>query len=402
MSNYQIIKSSGLFEDTQTKKAKRLWRNYVVKVSEGVYATQSEYWSDNGETESSHIWSEPKICKPKNVGRSNETTSILQAHMEWGSDCRKKADKGYKDTSGEFELGEAYLKNYVFPTKAEKYLEHKDDVVFPVFVQPKLDGFRCMTDGTDFWTSDARSYLPEVVAHIKRILQPVLRDGMLLDGELMMPPNKGYKFEDIQSYAKKYDPQHGPNMEFHVFDCYYRDKPDYPFYARTTEVHNLMQWFTLNDPNDPRIICVQTTQAHSHEDILEKQVEFTIQGYEGTMIRKGDSPYRPKVRTTNILKLKDFMDAEFEIIDVVEGEGKETGQGIFVCKTLDGKTFPARPRGVTERRREYFQNPQNYIGKWLTVRFQNWTDDKYPRFPVGIPGEMLEGIKVREPLEGVH
>ena len=40
--------------------------------------------------------------------------------------------------------------------------------------------------------------------------------------------------------------------------------------------------------------------------------------------------------------------------------------------------------GTREQRKEMFENGKNYIGKLLTVRFQEWSKDKIPRFPVGV------------------
>ena len=54
------------------------------------------------------------------------------------------------------------------------------------------------------------------------------------------------------------------------------------------------------------------------------------------------------------------------------------------CKTPEGLTFRARPRGTREARTEQYQNGNDYIGKQLTVRYQELTDDGVPRFPVGI------------------
>jgi DNA ligase-1 len=43
-----------------------------------------------------------------------------------------------------------------------------------------------------------------------------------------------------------------------------------------------------------------------------------------------------------------------------------------------------RPRGTREKRAEWWENREQYIGSKLTVRFQNLTADGIPRFPVGI------------------
>jgi DNA ligase-1 len=56
---------------------------------------------------------------------------------------------------------------------------------------------------------------------------------------------------------------------------------------------------------------------------------------------------------------------------------------IWDCKTKNGDTFAVRPRGTREIKRELFKNGDKYIGKELTVIFQEYTEYGIPRFPVG-------------------
>ena len=57
---------------------------------------------------------------------------------------------------------------------------------------------------------------------------------------------------------------------------------------------------------------------------------------------------------------------------------------MFVCKTSDGSKFNVRCKGTDESRREQWKNRKSYVGQMLTVRFQNYSDDGIPVFPVGI------------------
>ena len=72
------------------------------------------------------------------------------------------------------------------------------------------------------------------------------------------------------------------------------------------------------------------------------------------------------------------------MVDYKEGEGQEAGCVIWVCKTDEGKVFHCRPRGTREDRALQFQHGADFVGKKLTVRYQELTDTKLPRFPVGI------------------
>ena len=73
-----------------------------------------------------------------------------------------------------------------------------------------------------------------------------------------------------------------------------------------------------------------------------------------------------------------------EVVGVEQGVGLEDGCVIWVCQTKEGKTFHCRPRGTREDRQQLFENGKDYVGKMLTVRYQENTDEGLPRFPVGI------------------
>jgi DNA ligase-1 len=66
------------------------------------------------------------------------------------------------------------------------------------------------------------------------------------------------------------------------------------------------------------------------------------------------------------------------------GDGVEKGCVVWICQTEEGKEFACRPRGTREERQQLFESGDNYIGKMLTVRYQEKTDDGLLRFPVGI------------------
>ena len=70
-------------------------------------------------------------------------------------------------------------------------------------------------------------------------------------------------------------------------------------------------------------------------------------------------------------------------MDVKEGTGREKGTAIWICKTGE-QHFSVKPEGTLEKRREYLVEKEKYIGKQLTVRFQNLTAIGVPRFPVGV------------------
>jgi ATP-dependent DNA ligase len=102
------------------------------------------------------------------------------------------------------------------------------------------------------------------------------------------------------------------------------------------------------------------------------------------MVRNLAGLYQFKNRSYDLQKVKQFEDAEYEIIGGKEGQGRESGMAIFRCKTEAGIEFDVRPKGNVEERSAMWKNLSSYIGKPLTVKFQGLTDDGRPRFPVGL------------------
>jgi len=117
---------------------------------------------------------------------------------------------------------------------------------------------------------------------------------------------------------------------------------------------------------------------------MEKHVYLTKHKFEGSILRIGGMGYEIAHRSNQLLKLKDFQDAEFKIVDVIDGDGKFKGAAIFVCETERGIQFHCAPEGDMEYRKMLYKNRKNHIDKWLTIRFQELTNDKVPQFPVGV------------------
>ena len=107
------------------------------------------------------------------------------------------------------------------------------------------------------------------------------------------------------------------------------------------------------------------------------------EGYEGIMLRNIEGLYRCNFRSHDLQKYKEFMESEYEIVGAKEGDGRDKGTVIWVCKNEEGKEFSVRPRGTIEMRKEWFENSQEYIGGMLTVIYQELSEMGIPRFPVG-------------------
>ena len=82
-------------------------------------------------------------------------------------------------------------------------------------------------------------------------------------------------------------------------------------------------------------------------------------------------------------KYKEFHEEEYPIVGFDQGDGRDKGTVIWKCQTKEGRVFSVRPRGTHEYRNDLFKNGKLYVGKQLTVIFQELSELNVPRFPVG-------------------
>lgn len=319
------------------------------------------------------------ITSGKNIGKSNETTPEQQAELEAVAQWEKKAKKGYVLSVDDAQAGvvdSEFISGGINPMLAQSYSKHASKIVYPAFVQPKLDGHRCIAMRTDgVWTLWSRTRKPITgVPHIiEALAAQVVGDGsdLILDGELY---NHDYrdKFEELTSFIKRPDPKEGHEVvQYHIYDMV----RDVPFEVRESILGALGA--LIDDP----LVIVETHRVFDFEAAQVFFADFLDQGYEGAMLRNANSPYVQK-RSYDLQKLKEFDDAEFLIVDVEEGRGKLAGRGIFVCETPAGDTFSVKLKGSLDNLD--LDTLRKNIGDMLTVQFQGYTAYGIPRFPIGL------------------
>jgi len=259
------------------------------------------------------------------------------------------------------------------PMLAMDYKKRGHNIVYPAFVQPKLDGVRCIATRTGDkikYTSREENEFT-AVSHLTPHLLRLMRDGDSWDGELY---TKQLTFQEIVSAVKR-NKTINPDtkkIEYWVYDCVMKDG----FEIRHMYVDACIK-------NGGPIKPVPTILVNTEADMLACHKVMLQKGYEGTIIRNIYGLYVPK-RTKDLQKYKDMVDDEFTIIGGKEGEGKDKGCIVFICKTKEGKEFDCRPNGEYERRERWYQVRNKLIGKQLTVQYQGFTDEGKPRFPIGL------------------
>ena len=245
----------------------------------------------------------------------------------------------------------------VLPMLANKWEDRQKYISEPFYVQPKLDGVRLLVskDGG------------------------ISRTGKIIPGTEILgkafDPN--LNFEELTSTFKT-DPL---KLKFHVFDFF-----DLKAEALARDKMTFEQrWEYVKDSiYNPHYEFVKTTLVKSKKDLPLMHQKHVEEGHEGTMIRDRFSVYEVGQRSNYLLKHKDFQTEEYEITGAKTGHGRDADAVVWVCKTQDGQQFNVRPEGTIIQREEDYKNHKKYIGKMLTVRFQNLTAIGVPRFPVGV------------------
>ena len=323
------------------------------------------------------------IKSGKNQGRKNETGAEDQAVKEAKSRWEKKKKSGYVGSIAAARAGEvdSIIEGGITPMLAKVYDDHKDKIEGRVAVQPKLDGGRmvCMIGPkgeVSLWTrTRKRIYSMEhIEERVATLAQKRGWSNMALDGEAYTHELKN-DFESLMSsFRKSYWTPEAQKLQYHVYDVVSEE----PFEKRVRILGEIELFGGMY------LQAVETRFVEGEDKILAQHKRWVKMGYEGAMVRQLGRGYETK-RSDQLLKLKDFVDAEFLIVGVEEGRGKLSGHaGNFICKTQDGKKFGVKMSGETAFLKTVFDNQDAYIGKLLTVKYQGLTSDGIPRFPVGL------------------
>jgi len=339
----------------------------------------------------------------KNLGKKNETTPLQQCMSETRRKWQDKMEKeGYSlvppvlesesETNSNSESNPPLTESKVFPMLAHTYepvssKNKKNDIVFPCYVQPKLDGLRCVcymvkcgnsNDCKVVAQSRTGAYF-ETVEHICDELRPMLlkNPGLILDGELY---TTDIPFEELAGLIKKKklteaDVERVRCIKYHVYDIVMNDAP-------YSERHDRVVG-TIGGTKCAHLEVVHTQLIHTVGEFRQAFSEYVAGGYEGIMLRNVGGVYRQNYRSHDLQKYKEFVEAEYPIVGFKEADGRDKGTVVWVCRTAEEREFSVRPRGTQEQRRQWFQEGHTYRGKLLTVIYQELSELNVPRFPVG-------------------
>lgn len=248
---------------------------------------------------------------------------------------------------------------------------------FPGYVQPKHNGIRCLVGKRTYaWTREGNQHAD----HIQRLCYslPTPPEGWLLDGELVLPRHK-FSFQQTQS-AVAAENENSHRLKFMVFDTFNPNDLIWNFNARMTHAG----------------VNCETHKVTRIGEVESWYQDFLDRGYEGLIFRM-DTPYKIGSAGRDLMKKKPVDSAEFVIIGIWEGQGKNAGTPTFRLARPDvpyivgaeatkKNSFGAVPKGEYVEKKALWEKYKDgsCIGLPYTVEFADRYDSGCPQFPVGI------------------
>lgn len=258
------------------------------------------------------------------------------------------------------------------------------EVKYPCFIQPKLDGIRCLA-------INGKAYSRKMKLIPNEFIQKVFAELNLhgFDGELMVHGD----FNKVQSAVMSEDGE--PDFYYVVYDKWDSDSP---YLNRVEDIEESL-------PKSKHLDSIQTAYCINHKAAENWLEEFIYQGFEGAILRSINSPYkqgRSTFKEGYLLKLKKFLDDEAVVIgfeerlhNTNEQERDERGyakrsskkEGMVGADTLGslivswrGVEFGVGSGFNDAQRKEIWENRDKYLGKLVTFRYQELSALGVPRF----------------------
>lgn len=373
-----------------------------------------------------------------NVGRANARLGEAQAEFEAKAAWDKKLREGYFTSMETAQTAVVLLPMLAHPLertakRGGKAVKIERDVDWNhVWVQPKLNGLRGLTlyygpdyeifkdmvnkpDTAKIVTRSREGEDWDTLSHIHTDLALMIKPGDIVDGEVYL---HGVPLQLLNSHIKVLQPA-TKLLQYHLYD--------YPSRCGRTGATWRFRWHDLRDAYIRYVVrklegCTDGVLASKDSSDVEQAVDglcpgtqlemfikalplqlvptysvtdrgqakdllqkFIAQGYEGAILRADDRPYEFNDRCEGLLKLKEFEDAEFEVIKVHGRELLKDGVSTTIVdkfefkNNLNDRTFEAVPRGTMEQRAKWWEDRDSLVGMWATVRFLERSVDMLPQ-----------------------
>jgi len=356
------------------------------------------------------------------IGNKNERNSFQVALIEGRSKFLKKKEEGGSE-SPDGKKSNLLTNVMHFPMLAKPWDKGNKHLKYPLYVQPKLDGVRCLVflknhnggvENVIVYTRRQKIF-PEK-EYLKEILYPYLNklydvkndQSIFLDGELY---GHGTFLQDITSKSRNLINSNNVNdyLKYHIYDCFYPKELNNSYDHRLKQLNLLFSHINKAKKRKYKFINIKISPNEFIKQIDTYKVESLSEGkklfnklinnnYEGAMFRNIDGKYLAHptktsevLRSNNLVKMKKKGSDEYEVIDYKGGKkGKDVNAIIWICKTKAGDTFSVTPKDMTyEKRYEIFSDAEKnfnkkYKNRMLTVEYDDLSKKGIPLRAKGV------------------
>ena len=305
------------------------------------------------------------FCKPKNVGKANETSGSEQAIAEANAKQAKKLKSGYVlDPSGKT--------NIKLPMKVKTIQDQWKNVIYPCISTPKYNGVNGtyrLEDGKLNLYSRGGDIRPEI-PHLNRdiLLAMDLLNSKELNVELYI---HGEHLQDLSSAVTKTN-KLSSKLQAYIFDIadsneIYKQRLD-----KLTNASKIL--LSKNIKFVVGMIC------EKQDDIEFYYNECIDNELEGTVVKNYNGYYQHGTRSSDQFKYKKALDAEYKVIGYNIDKHKHP---VWICE-IGEHTFKVKKKGTAEDRLYEASIADKYIGHWLKIEYETLSKDNKPLKPVGI------------------
>jgi ATP-dependent DNA ligase len=345
-----------------------------------------KYRTYSGQQGGGIVCSEWTTALPKNEGKANETTGVMQAITEVDAAYKKKLKLKYKENIADIDV-----KEYVSPMLAKKYKDYAEKLDFSKgewLAQIKFNGVRCVAtkDGLFSRKGERFETIPHIEENLKNLFlqNPTLcLDGELYNYDLRQQLNELMKLVRRTVNITSEDLIQSEQMvRYYIYDGYGFASATNPYHIlwhdnsysiRKSLIDNIIH------NNSKYLREVQDYSFSSIDELMEIYNGQIEDGQEGLILRRWDAQYENK-RSKNLLKMKPEDSSEGVIQDIKEGTGNWSGMGKVITLRWNDKIFDASFKGTMGECTQFLKDKEQWIAKEVTFLYNGLTGLGTPNF----------------------
>ena len=253
-------------------------------------------------------------------------------------------------------------------------------VKYPIYVQPKLDGYRCVYHNGAMWSRSGKSFANKNLdAYFASIFN---QNEYTLDGELYVP---GAHFNKLQTILNTVDAPLPPGLKYFIYDIMAKGDWDAKMCKKPySDRYKLLNKVVAHIGDHQKVIAIGNDKVNSSKEIVDLYKNYLEDKLEGVMLKDPEGLYqwkRVRISSGEMLKVKPYTTEDLKVTGVYAGEGKYEGMAGGMVLNYNGVAVRCGSGLDDVMRKEMAERPNDYIGKVAEIRYLEVTEDGSLRHP---------------------